>query len=631
MRWLAIVALAACGCSSPVPRATERTFDPDDDRWVIRGTKPERLFLTNGSFGLWIRTDAGVCGEDAFRFHEGQTLVAVPGLHVNGHHPLGASETLNWSFDLRTGEFVSIRRGDAIDSELRVVLHPKLPAGAVRWNPIEPDTDEPYGLVAGLQTNLKRLGRIRRASVEYQTYAAKPVIPGEMADSVLTVLADLQAGVFGAYFLGEDLQLPVSYDAVLEASKAAHRELWKTDIEIDGPADDQLAIRTMLYYIRRGATPKLPPFGASNAKYRGARFWDAEAWILPVLALVDRDKAIDATNWRFQNTNNRVPWEAANRGADVTPKEFGNALHVAGWVGWWFQRAGDLDYVHPKAETGILMTVMRQYLSRVQRTPRGYEIRDVESPDEGRLRNNDLVTNVLARMIGWRSFERNVLREEALRPLLKVFLPEAPDGLPATYDNDPLLGYQQTSALLTVFPLNYFKNEVASRMFDRYANLTSEVGPAMSESIHATIAARLKRTNAYDRWQRSWRTYTDDAMMFHEKRVRSADGSPLYPNHAKTPDDSYFMTGAAGCLQTVMYGFSGIGFEPISDDPPDVTAFALKRKIITFRPNLPTLWNRVRLKNIWLGNSRANVTIEREGTTIDPTEPGPIRQSVGAV
>ena len=166
---------------------------------------------------------------------------------------------------------------------------------------------------------------------------------------------------------------------------------------------------------------------------------------------------------------------------------------------------------------------------------------------------------------------------------------------------NPARGYQQTAALLAIYPLEEDFGEGAERIFDRYADLASEVGPSMSESIHATIAARLKRKDAYTRWRKSWETYTDDAMMFHER---------------KNKQDAYFMTGAAGCLQTIIYGFAGLHIER-----EGVAAEASKSLgngyQMAFRPNLPPEWKSVTLRNIFLGPTRVTVRITHSDISIE--------------
>lgn len=574
--------------------------DRSQDGWVIQGTEPADIFLTNGHLGIWVSTDKGIAGTGAFRFVD-DALFAVPGLVVNSHQGLAEGESLKWSFDLRTGELTTERRGGSFDFSIRVVVHPEKPIAATEWAPLSPDHSVRYGYIGGAETSLPQVARDRRGSVSRIRYRASPEIPGEREPGELLLAANGN-GVFGVFGEDEVAELPDSYADVLRASQQFHQEFWETDIEIDGPAEDQLAIRTMLSYLRRGATAKLPPFGASNAKYRGARFWDAEAWMLPVLVIVDREKAREATRWRIDNLGDHIAWEAAVGGRDVTPKDFGNALHVAGWVAWWTNRAKHLGLETEADEKKVLSVVFPQFYKAASDSDRGMEIKGVESPDEGRPRNNDLVTNLLAKRVARWAADHGIADGEDLERFNSIVIPTSADGTPATYDNDLLKGYQQTAALLAIYPLQEdFGEGVAGRMFDRYVDLTSEVGPAMSESIHATIAARLGRDDAYRRWRKSWQTYTDDAMMFHERRNKQ---------------DAYFMTGAAGCLQIVLYGFAGMHIE-CEGIRADASKSLGNGYQVAFRPNLPPEWKSLTLRNIFLGPHRATVRVTHSGVTIE--------------
>ena len=593
--WLSMLLVAGCGGAG-----TADSADKSEGGWVIHGAEPAKLLLTNGSFGVWVSTDDGVSGEDGFRINR-EALIPIPGFVLSCQSPLEDGERIDWSFDLRTGELVAIRTEGRLDTETRFVLHPSLPVAAMKWRGLDPT--EPFGVIEVFEANLPMVEGRAATTDDRRTYLAEPAIPGEIGDHLgLTLIKDISANAFGAFLNEEKIELPKSYEEVLAASKQAHEEFWKTDIEIDGPAKDQLAIRTMLYYLRRGATPKLPPFGATNAKYRGARFWDAEAWMLPVLAIVDRQKAKEATQWRLENLGDYVPWEAAVGGKDVTPKGFGNALHVAGWVAWWMGRARELQLLTPSEEKKALDVVFPQFYKTASDSGRGMEIKGVESPDEGKLRDNDLVTNLLAKRVARAAAAHGIADGEDLEWFKSIVIARATDGLPATYDNDLIRGYQQTAALLAIYPLEEdFGPGVAERMFERYADLTSEVGPAMSESIHATIAARLGRKDAYSRWRKSWQTYTDDAMMFHERRNKQ---------------DAYFMTGAAGCLQTVLFGFAGI--RHADEGKESATGKLLPDGYpVSFRPSLPAEWKSITLRNIFLGPRRATVRIDRSGASIE--------------
>jgi hypothetical protein len=544
---------------------------------VIKGTEPANILLTNGSFGVWINTATLQFTRNPLRILNGR-LIEVHARSPISEVALVASEN-SWSLDLRSGELVSFTKVGKREQKARVVLDPK--RAVIAFD------------VAGGPDSFKVTKTWDREG--------EPAL-SEEGDGPKFKMRLAESRILGAFAEGENGRLPASYEEVRGASVAFHDGFWKSDIEIDGPAEDQLAIRTMLYYLRRGATDKLPPFGASNAKYRGARFWDAEAWMLPVLAVVDRQKAEAATKWRIENLGGHIPWETAVGGKDVTPKEFGTALHVAGWVAWWIHRAKVLGLATEADEKRVLDVVFPQFYKAASDEGRGMEIRNVESPDEGRLRDNDLVTNLLAKRVARWAADQGIADGEDLEWFKSIVIPKAADGLPATYDNDVFKGYQQTAALLALYPLDeVFGNGVAERMFDRYADLTSEVGPAMSESIHATIAARLKRKDAYSRWRKSWETYTDDAMMFLERRNKQ---------------DAYFMTGAAGCLQTVIYGFAGMHFER-----EGIRANASKSLgngyQVAFRPSLPPEWKSVTLRNIFLGPTRATVRITHSDIFIE--------------
>ena len=596
MRWLWLSIALSLGCGQPPAENQVGRSATAGDGWAIRGTSPERLLLTNGTTGVWLKTDQGISNESAYRLMGGDVLLSIPALTFNSDNPKGTEERLDWSFDLRTGEFTTKRSGGTVDFELKVVLHPSQPVVATRW---VAKGGESSGRVLGIECGLPL---IERNGPDQAIYELRSAISGEAQDVRLHLTSSAEDGIAGLFLNGESTELPKSYDEVLAASKRAHDEFWKTDIEIDGPAEDQLAIRVMLYYLRRGATPKLPPFGASNAKYRGARFWDAEAWMLPVLAVVDREAAEKSTRWRLENLGDHIAWEAAVGGKDVTPKEFGNALHVAGWVAWWTSRAVDLQLASPDDEKRVLEVAFPQFCKAASDSERGMEIKGVESPDEGKLRNNDLVTNLLAKRVARAAADHGIADGEDLEWFSSIVIPRAADGLPATYDNDLIRGYQQTAALLAIYPLQEdFGEGVAEKMFERYADLTSEVGPAMSESVHATIAARLGREEAYGRWRKSWETYTDGAMMFHERRNRQ---------------DAYFMTAAAGCLQTVLFGFAGMA---LTDEGKESATGKLLPDgyPVAFRPSLPAEWKRITLHNIFIGPRRLTVRIDQSGASIE--------------
>lgn len=389
----------------------------------------------------------------------------------------------------------------------------------------------------------------------------------------------------------------------LGASHVSWDKFWKTDIEIEGPVEDQQFIRSVMYYLRTSSPDICPPMATSSETYKGHRFWDAEAWMLPVYAFIDRDAARRITAWRLNNSpNGNIPWEAGPKGEDFTDNNFRKAIHQYGWVSWWLERAVILGLAEEKQTQPLQAAITKKFESKATLRNNQLEFLDVESPDEGLERNNDLVTNLLAE----RSLKNypNRYRDALASNKLTVKLPAAEDGLPATYDNDHLNGYQQTAALLAIYPLEAIKGpEIQSQMFDRYKDKTDPSGPAMSDSIHATIAARLNRPEeAYALWRKSWQDFVRaDGLLFSERRNR---------------DVEYFSTGAAGCVQTVLYGFLGLRIEkgvgPLEKNQINLT----HGYRLYVRPNLPPAWKSLTFKGIQLPGGNYTIRVTHNDITI---------------
>ena len=76
------------------------------------------------------------------------------------------------------------------------------------------------------------------------------------------------------------------------------------------------------------------------------------------------------------------------------------------------------------------------------------------------------------------------------------------------------------------------------------------------------------------------------------------------------------MTGAAGCLQTVIYGFAGLQIER-----EGILAIASKSLgngyQVAFRPSLPTEWKSITLRNVSLGPKRVSVRITHSDTLFE--------------
>jgi hypothetical protein len=493
--------------------------------------------------------------------------------------------------------------GKLLQVKVETVADPYLPIVAQRISMWAKDT-----LEAAVQWEDPEAGEFQPRQVSEMEIADRPTwtlrretrVAGALAKPVATVRLSPSATVVEsvcALEMGTSLKLPSGFQGVAEREARFLAQRWKFDIEVDGPTEDQQAIRSFLYYLYVTASPKMPPMGLSSAKYRGHRFWDAEAWMLPVYALAWPEAARAATEWRLRvSGTGMIPWEAGAGGVAATPPEFASAIHGAGWVGWWLQRAKTLGLCDPRRADAVQAAIAKSFLSMAVERRGSYELLGVVSPDEGRRHDNDLVTNLLAKYIARVVAERS--GDAALSKFSRgLKVPKFADGLPASYDRDPAIKYQQTAALLSIYPLEWpFDRRTCEAMFDRFKDKISDAGPAMSDSIHATIAARLERPDeAYGFWRRAWEPFVRrETMQFCERR-----GS----------NDSYFLTGAAGCLQSVIYGFLGVRIEdvpPISGKLP-----------FTVVPHLPKAWRSVTLRGARLPGGVFTIRATHSTVSVD--------------
>jgi trehalose/maltose hydrolase-like predicted phosphorylase len=406
-----------------------------------------------------------------------------------------------------------------------------------------------------------------------------------------------------------------------------------TDIEIEGPVDDQQAIRSFQTYLRMalpsaGLQPApLSPHGLSADHYLGHVFWDADVWVFPVLALLDPQaaRAIPAyrlhhfgaakenyTSWwrerqrdgTFQPGAAKFPWQSAVSGGETAHDEFREEVHINGAVLWGLTLAERLGM----AESGQVKSVERSLALfwRSLLTPRPgtkqFDIKRVFGVDEFRSTDNDLVTNILAQ------WTLNGRRHQIPKGISEVYLPRAA-GNPIfqTYEGDTQRTFKQAAAVLSIYPYQFPAAEAnAKAMMDHYASRIDQRGPAMTEAIHATIWARMGQTEkAYDEWKGAWREFTGALLMFSEHRNR---------------DRSYFATGAAGCLQTVLYGFLGFRID-YKQVPGAVWSLQLKSGgWLSVKPNLPKAWTRVTVRNLQLLGRSYTLEITHNGVQVTEGE-----------
>lgn len=450
---------------------------------------------------------------------------------------------------------------------------------------------------------------------------------------------------------------PRSFAEVEEVAKQWWSNRWKCDIEIDGPVEDQQAVRSFLFYLRSSINPQgqmaVSPFALSDTQYNGHVFWDADIWVFPGLALTDPDlaKAIPAyrermfiparTNfdkgiswpgadaamadsWPTDRRWYQFPWESSVSGLETAPASSRKQHHVSGSALWAYEQARALDlvndcYYYYRSGSGLaafwdarMSPTEGHFKKPVQ--PVVHEIKDVMSPDENHVGDNDLYTNLLAQWtednFGIGGFHadkkgRRWLTDEERKkhgiPILK--LPQDKTSF-LTYDNDPIRGYKQAAAVLSIYPLQYPPAEKQARaMMERFSDKVIKNGPAMTDSVHSIIWSRLgEPEKAYVFWRGSWDPFTKNPLLlFSEKR-----GKPT----------SYFVTGAGGSLQSILYGFLGFRIDSSSERGAKWSQRLKGDSWLSVNPKLPKAWKSVTFKGFSVLGSRYTLTASSSGVRV---------------
>lgn len=352
---------------------------------------------------------------------------------------------------------------------------------------------------------------------------------------------------------------------------------WRqSDLEVTGDPQAQQVVHANLFYVVSSLFStndrSVAPMGLSSVSYGGHIFWDAELWVLPAIIVQHPDLARSIVDYRFQRiaqaaknaeahgySGAEYPWESAETGEEVAPAEFSRERHITAdvaFAAWqYYLWTGDRDYLLNEA-LPILRETADYWVSRANLGSDGkYHIKQVISPDEiAGLVDDDVYTNCVVRCNLIASV--NACRELGLagnprwtRVADSLYLPhDKMLGIPAENAN-PLTSRtqaKQADALLILFPLDQAVSpSVQGKMLDYYSSHTIKNGPAMTTCIESVIASRLGRgsqslTEFRDSYQPFMRAPWD---AFSEKR---------------STDNIYFLTGMAGSLQSVLYGFAGL-------------------------------------------------------------------------
>ncbi|HKZ65440.1 MAG TPA: hypothetical protein VJ111_03750 [Chitinophagaceae bacterium] len=392
----------------------------------------------------------------------------------------------------------------------------------------------------------------------------------------------------------------------------AWEKLWKSDIVIEGDAQSQQDIHSMIYHLysftREGTALSPSPMGLSGLGYNGHVFWDTELWMYPAVLLLHPEIAKSMVEYRFQRLEAAkrnafskgykgamYPWESAETGVEETPvwalsgpfeHHITACVAIAAWN--YYCVTQDKNWLREKGWP-ILSATADFWASRVERNGTGkYDIRNVVAADEWAENvDNNAFTNAAAKANlqfatgaakllnitpdpDWTNVANNI-------PILKM-----DNGVTrehATYKGE---GIKQADVNLLAYPLKQITDPAQIKKDLEYyeSRVPNEGTPAMTQAIFTLLYARLGNKDKAYHW-------------FKDAYLPNLNPPFRVIAETKGGTNPYFATGAGGILQSVMMGFGGLEITP--------------QGVIQVKSTLPAQWKSLTIKGVGPGKKTFTV------------------------
>src|SRR5271165_104604 len=418
------------------------------------------------------------------------------------------------------------------------------------------------------------------------------------------------------------------FDSLLEGHRTAWRDLWRSDIAIEGDARAQTAVHSDLYYLLATSTADTHwPMGACGLTpgYTGHAFWDSDSWIFPALLLLHPERAKSLAMFRAHTLpaaqaramvsgfkGAKYPWEAdPENGTEQTPHfayvlgereiHVNADIAIAQWQYWLAtqDRAWLKHYGWP-----VIRNVADFWASRAtwNADKKRYEIVHVTSVAESYNDvPNDTFTNVSAQKVLRIAAEAAALAGGRADPhwaevAAKLYIPfsEAEQrhlDFDAGVPREPLEG--STLGLLMYPSLDLAMTAQIRRNDFDYTMISVKEGHhpphGMSLAPASIAAAAVGDTPSAVAWLQS--NFTT-GLIKPPFNVRT---------ETATNNTGYFVTAAGGFLQNLLYGFSGLRIEE-------------KGLIEAYAPVLPPQWKSMTLKDITFRGLHYDIIVDRDAS-----------------
>ena len=370
-------------------------------------------------------------------------------------------------------------------------------------------------------------------------------------------------------------------ERLIDFHRKAWEKLWQSDIRIEGDAQSQQDVHSMLYHLysfaREGTSFSLSPMGLSGLGYNGHVFWDTDLWMFPALLILHPEMARSFVEYRYERLDAArknafahgykgamFPWESAASGVEETPVWALSGPfehHITACVGmaaWnYFAVTQDTTWLRERGWP-ILRATADFWASRVERNgPGKFDIKNVVAADEWAENvDNNAFTNAAAKAnLQFATAAATVLKTQGDPdwqvvaeniPILKF-----PDGVTrehATYKGE---GIKQADVNLLAYPLKeVIRPEDIRKDLDYYSTRVPNEGtPAMTQAIFALLFSRLGDG--------------EKALHFFKDGYLPNLNPPFRViAETKGGTNPYFATGAGGLIQSMLMGFGGLEITP---------------------------------------------------------------------
>jgi trehalose/maltose hydrolase-like predicted phosphorylase len=430
---------------------------------------------------------------------------------------------------------------------------------------------------------------------------------------------------------GHDLELATDarrrgFDALLEEHRAAWRELWQSDIVIDGDLRAQTAVHSDLYYLLATSTAGTHwPMGACGLSlgYTGHVFWDNDLWVFPALLLLHPERAKSLVMFRAYTlpaaekrarargfAGAMYPWEADPEDDSEQTPHFAYVLgereiHVnadiaiAQWQYWLATH--DRDYLEHDAWP-VIRSIADFWVSRASwnATQQRYEILHVTSVDEPYNDiPNDTYTNVSARRaLNIATTAAQLLGERPdprwAHVAAKLYIPfSAAEQRHLDFDPSVVRDPSQGSTLdLLMYPSldEPLTPEIRRNDYD-YTTLTDKEGHRQPHGM-GLAPASIAAATVGD---------ADSAVAWLQSNFTSNLIKPPFNVRTETPTNNtgYFVTASGAYLQNLIYGFSGLRIQP-------------QGLVAEYPPVLPAEWKSLRFNHLNFRGQLFDIVVDRD-------------------